>query len=117
MSDNSSSILELKEIMAEFVKERNWTTYHHPKELAIAISIESNELLELFLFENRNLDEIRGNSKLVKLISEEVADVFAYLLSMVNTLDLDLTTIFKKKMEKNREKYPLKEFNGNYNKK
>jgi NTP pyrophosphatase (non-canonical NTP hydrolase) len=117
MSDISSSISELKEIMVNFVKERDWTAYHHPKELAIALSVEANELLELFLFENRNLDEIRGNSVLMRMISEEVADVFAYLLSIVSSLNLDLTTIFKQKMEKNREKYPLKEFNGNYIKK
>ena len=117
MSDNTFSISELKEEMAKFVKERKWTTYHHPKELAIAISIESNELLELFLFENRSLNEIRGNSKLIQMISEEIADVFAYLISMINTLDLDLTTIFKKKMERNRVKYPLQEFIGKYYKK
>ncbi len=117
MSDISSSITELKEIMKKFVKEREWTDYHHPKELAIALSIESNELLELFLFENRTLEEIKRNPKLMKSISEEVADVFAYLLSIVNALNLDLTTIFKKKMEKNQEKYPFTEFNGNYTKK
>ena len=117
MNDISSSISELKQVMAKFVEERDWTTYHHPKELAIALSIESNELLELFLFENRGLDEIHENLELMQSISEEVADVFAYLLSMVNTLGLDLTTIFLNKMEKNREKYPLKEFNGNYQKK
>ncbi|TFG20920.1 MAG: nucleotide pyrophosphohydrolase [Promethearchaeota archaeon] len=117
MSDISSSISELKEMMKKFVKERDWTVYHHPKELAIALSIESNELLELFLFENRTLDEIQGNPKLMKMISGEVADVFAYLLSIVNTLNLDLTSIFTKKMEKNREKYPFTEFYGNYTKK
>jgi NTP pyrophosphatase (non-canonical NTP hydrolase) len=117
MSDNTSSISELKEEMVKFVKERNWTPYHHPKELAIAISIESNELLELFLFENQSVNEIRGNPELMQMLSAEVADVFAYLISIVNALELDLTTIFKEKMQKNREKYPLEEFNGNYNKK
>jgi len=117
MNDISSSISELKEIMVKFVEERDWATYHHPKELAIALSIESNELLELFLFENRKLNEIHENSELMHSISEEVADVFAYLLSMVNTLGLDLTTIFLNKMKKNRVKYPIKEFNGNYQKK
>jgi NTP pyrophosphatase (non-canonical NTP hydrolase) len=117
MNDSSSSISELKQIMDEFVKERDWTSYHHPKELAIALSVECNELLELFLFENRSSDEILKNSELLQSISEEVADVFAYLLSMVNRLDLDLTSIFLKKMKKNKQKYPIKECNGNYQKK
>ena len=117
MKDESSTISELKEVMKRFVVDRDWMSYHNPKELAIALSIESNELLELFLFENRNLEEIQQNPKLMKSISEEVADVLAYLLSIVNTLNLDLTSIFLKKMKKNRMKYPLSDFNGNYKKK
>lgn len=117
MNDDSSSISELKNIMKIFVQKRNWTSYHHPKELAIALSIESNELLELFLFTNRKLSEIHENKDLMRSISEEVADIFAYLLSMVNTLGLDLSTIFLEKMKKNREKYPTNEFNGNFKKK
>ena len=117
MNDKSSSISELKEIMKVFVEERNWTTYHHPKELAIALSIESNELLELFLFTKRKLHEIQENKELMQSISEEVADILAYLLSIVNTLGLDLTSIFLNKMKKNREKYPTTECNGDYKKK
>ena len=117
MSDDSSTIFELRKVMADFVNKRNWNSYHHPKELAIALSIEANELLELFLFEDKSLDEILNNSELVQSISEEIADVFAYMLSLVNTMRLDLSTIFLEKMQKNREKYSIKEFNGNYNKK
>jgi NTP pyrophosphatase (non-canonical NTP hydrolase) len=114
MRDDSSSISKLKTIMAEFVNERNWGSYHHPKELAIALSIESSELLELFLFKERTLKEIHENEDLMGSLGEEIADIFAYLLSLLNSLKLDLTTIFLQKMEKNRKKYPTSEFNGNY---
>ncbi len=117
MDDITTTLSELKQVMTKFVKERDWTGYHNPKELAIAISVEANELLELFLFENQSMEKIRSNSKLIQSITEEIADVFAYLISMINSLNLDLTTIFLSKMEKNRRKYPLKEFNGNYIKK
>ncbi|MBN2154564.1 MAG: nucleotide pyrophosphohydrolase [Candidatus Lokiarchaeota archaeon] len=117
MNDFSTPLSELKKEMETFVKERNWFDYHHPKELAIALSIESNELLELFLFKNRKVEDIKQNTELMHSISEELADIFAYLLSMINTLKLDLTTIFLKKMDKNRSKYPTTEFNGNYTKK
>lgn len=102
--------------MAEFVNERNWESYHHPKELAIALSIESSELLELFLFKESPTKEILENDDLMFLLGEEIADIFAYLLSLLNSLKLDLTTIFLQKMEKNRKKYPASEFNGNYKK-
>jgi dCTP diphosphatase len=117
MRDETASISELKEIMAEFVNERNWNSYHHPKELAIALSIESNELLELFLFKNRSLKEIFENKELLQSLEEEIADILAYLLSLSNSLNLDLTSIFLQTMEKNRRKYPCDQFNGNYRKK
>ena len=117
MNDTSTSLLDVKQIMTKFVEERDWMKYHHPKELAIALSIEANELLEFFLFRELKIDEISQNEQLMQSISEEIADIFAYLLSMVNTLNLDLTSIFLMKMKKNREKYPLSEFNGRYQKK
>lgn len=118
MVDKSTIIAEMKKEMATFVEERKWSKYHQPKELAIALSIESNELLELFLFQNFEIDNIRSNPNLMQSIKEEIADIFAYLLSMVNSLHLDLSEIFQEKMKKNRIKYPISEFQeGNYSKK
>jgi NTP pyrophosphatase (non-canonical NTP hydrolase) len=53
----------------------------------------------------------------MKSLSDEIADIFAYLLSIVNVLNLDLTSIFVNKMVKNREKYPITECNGIFKKK
>jgi len=117
MTDHSTLLSKLKQAMKQFVEERDWTAYHHPKELAIALSIECNELLELFLFKTQNLVEILEDKDLMQSISEEIADILAYLLSIVNTLNLDLTTIYMKKMHKNRQKYPISEFKGNFKKK
>ena len=103
--------------MTKFVQEREWEKYHQPKELAIAMSIEVNELLELFLFRNYPSKVLSEDQALRGRLSEEIADVFAYLISIVNTLNLDLTTIFLNKMKKNRIKYPTSDFNGNYDKK
>ena len=118
MVDISSTIAEMKNEMNLFVKERNWSKYHQPKELAMALSIESNELLELFLFQSIEINDIKNNPSLLQSVQEEIADIFAYLLSIVNTLQLDLSTIFLDKMKKNKLKYPISEFEkGNYNKK
>jgi NTP pyrophosphatase (non-canonical NTP hydrolase) len=58
------------------------------------------------------------NESKIEDIKQEIADVFIYLMSMVNAMNLDLTEIFYQKMEKNRKKYPVDEFHdGNYNKK
>ena len=114
MNDKDTNIEELKEIMEKFVKDRGWQTYHKPKDLAIAISIEANELLELFLFKNTQIEEIINEGKLRTSIKDELADVLAYLLSMCTALQIDLTEIFVQKMKKNEEKYSTDKFNNGF---
>lgn len=117
-NDSNQTISFLKKEVEKFVKDRKWNKYHTPKELAQAISIESAELLELFLFKSPSLEEILNNPNIFSKISEEFADIFIYLLSFANAINLDLSYAFQKKMEKNRKKYPLTEVsNGTYKKK
>ena len=116
MNDKDTTIDNLKIMMKKFVDDRNWNPYHHPKELAIALSIETNELLELFLFKNPTLEEIKSNTVLMENIRSEVADVLAYLLSICNALNLDLSDSYSEKMKRNEIKYPTSKFNRNYEK-
>ena len=121
ISDRNDSITPIsffKEEVKKFVKNRNWIKYHTPKNLIQALQIEVSELSELFLFKEDNVDNILKDEPLISLIEDEVADVFIYLLSFINTIGLDLTQAFIKKLEKNKSKYPIKEFsNGIYYKK
>lgn len=117
-NDKNTSIAFFKEIVTDFVKKRNWSNYHTPKNLIQALGIEIAELSELFLFKEYSVDDILKNSSLFESISDELADIFIYLISLVNCLGIDLTKSFTKKMEKNVRKYPIKEFNdGKYYKK
>ena len=117
-NDRNTSIAFFKEIVKDFVKNRNWSNYHTPKNLIQALGIEIGELSELFLFKEYSVDDILKNSSLFESISDELADIFIYLISLVNCLGIDLTKSFTKKMEKNERKYPIKEFNdGKYYKK
>ncbi|MHA1730004.1 MAG: nucleotide pyrophosphohydrolase [Promethearchaeota archaeon] len=117
MTDQDGNISDLKVMMKKFVNERNWNKYHHPKELAIALSIEANELLELFLFKTPDINRMLAeNSPIRAAIKDEIADIFAYLLSITNSLNIDLSDAFISKMGKNEIKYPKSEFNGNYKK-
>jgi NTP pyrophosphatase (non-canonical NTP hydrolase) len=116
--DDSYSISYFKQEVQKFVNERGWNKYHTPKNLTQAVQIEAAELSEIFLFKDYPLDQILSNIKLKEQISDEIADIYIYLISLVNCLNLDLTTIFNKKMEKNKSKYSIDEFNnGNYHKK
>lgn len=117
-NDQNSTISFFKSGVKKFVENRNWTKYHTPKDLALAISIEAAELSEHFLFKERSVEEILNDKELLNNISDEVADVFIYVISFLNSLNIDLTQSFIRKMEKNNRKYPVDEFNkGNYYKK
>ncbi|MHA1820751.1 MAG: nucleotide pyrophosphohydrolase [Promethearchaeota archaeon] len=124
-SDENTNILKLRQEMEDFLNERGWKSYHKPKELAIALSIEAAELLELFLFKDPTNEQSPNESpekpngitispELKKRIEEEAADIFAYLISLINAIDSDLTRIYLDKMKKNREKYPVSEFHDGY---
>ncbi|UYP48283.1 hypothetical protein NEF87_004568 [Candidatus Lokiarchaeum ossiferum] len=106
---DETTIAELRELVSEFVHERNWEQYHTPKSLSEAISIESAELLENFLFQ--------PDSHLpadIEKVTDEMADIFVYLMSLANTLQLkSFSEEVYRKMIKNRQKYPIEKFSGN----
>ena len=116
--DENTKVSFFKKEVQNFVQERNWTKYHTPKNLVQAINCEAGELSQLLLFNNYTKETILSKKDLVNNISDEIADVFVYLISLINRLDLDLTNIFQQKMKKNRAKYSKNEFtNGIYYKK
>ena len=117
-NDQNTAISFFKEEVKKFVENRNWSKYHTPKNLVQAINCEAGELSQLLLFKNYTRDDIWKSESLLTNISDEIADVFIYLISLINALDLDLHQIFMNKMEKNKKKYSSKEFNnGTYYKK
>ena len=118
MNDSNANINFFKQRVKEFIDARNWNKYHSPKSLIQAIGIEVAELSELFLFKDLDIAEILMDPKLMEDVGDEVADIFIYLLSFINTLDIDLTEAFVRKMKKNSQKYSTEEFNdGSYEKK
>lgn len=103
----------------KFREDRDWNKFHTPKDLSIAISIESSELLEHFLWNNKCSDEIKSDLKALKGIQEEIADIFIYLIYLAKELDLDIDTIIADKIKLNSIKYPLDKCKGSskkYNK-
>lgn len=107
-------IRKLKDILLMFREERDWTKFHDPKNLAEAISIESAELLELFLWKSKEeiKEKINDNAEYKEEISDELADVITYCFQMANSLDLDIENIVLSKLEKVKNKYPLEKSKG-----
>lgn len=87
----------------KFREDREWGQFHTPTNLAKAISIESAELLEHFLWDN-NFDK--------EEVSDELADVIIYCLHMADSLHVDIEDIINSKMNKNEEKYPVEKAKG-----
>lgn len=117
VSDSDTTIQFFKDRIAKFVKERDWEKYHHPKEVAISISIEAAELLELFQWiEKEHIVKIKKNEKAMKEIKEELADIMDYCLALANQLDIDVSQALYDKIRKNEEKYPVEKIRGNYKK-
>ena len=103
--------------LLEFRSIREWEQFHQPKELATAISIEASELLELFLWrEKETKEEVKQDKPRLDQVCDEVADILIYLLFLSYDLDIDLTTTVMRKLEKSRRKYPEDEYRGIYKK-
>jgi NTP pyrophosphatase (non-canonical NTP hydrolase) len=94
----------------KYSEERGWDNLL-PADLAKSISIEANELLELFQWENFSKEEVKKDKNKVKEISKEVADVMIYCFEMAHHLDFDMEKAVLEKLEQAKKKYPVKIFN------
>jgi dCTP diphosphatase len=111
MSDSQTSLQDLKQRMAAFVRERDWEQFHTPKNISMSIAIEAAELMEHFQWltveQSKNLD-----AGALSDIGEELADIVIYALSMANFLEIDLSDTVLAKMAKNSQKYPKDQVRG-----
>jgi len=89
-----------------FAAARRWESFHAPKNLAVALSVEAAELLEPFQWlteeESRNLPDATRAA-----VAFEAADVLLYLVQLADKLDIDLLAVAQQKMEINARKYPV----------
>ena len=88
----------------KFTEDRDWDQFHTPADLAKSISIEANELLECFQWNDTDFD--------LDHVKEELADVIVYCQNMLDKLELDSDDIVNAKMDKNEEKYPVEKSRG-----
>jgi NTP pyrophosphatase (non-canonical NTP hydrolase) len=96
---------EIIQALLKFRNERDWDQFHNPKDLALAISIESAELLELFLWKNAE----NANKEKVK---EELADIFSFAFLLAEKYGFDVKEIVLDKIKTNGVKYPVEKAKG-----
>ena len=96
---------EIIQALLKFRNERDWEQFHNPKDLALAISIESAELLELFLWkkaEDANIDKVK----------EELADIFSFAFLLAEKYGFDVNDIILDKIKTNGKKHPVDKSKG-----
>ncbi|HLE10801.1 MAG: nucleotide pyrophosphohydrolase [Bdellovibrionales bacterium RIFOXYD12_FULL_39_22] len=106
-------IEKLKEKIAHFAQERDWQQFHNPKNLAMALTVESSELMEIFQW--LNLEEAAKicddpNKKIE--IEDELSDILVYVVRLAGVLNVNLPNAIEKKMKKNALKYPAELVKG-----
>ena len=107
------NIEKLKNIIAEFAKERDWDKFHNPKNLVMALSSEVGELSDIFQWLNPEESEKKLSNKNKELAKEEIADILIYLIRLSDKLDIDLENEVMEKIKKNSIKYPVELSKGN----
>ena len=92
----------------KFRDDRDWKQFHNPKDLAISISLEAAELLEVFQWSGSDVSNEGKQDK----IKEELADVVNYCVLMADACELDLDEIVQEKIKINERKYPVEKAKG-----
>jgi len=111
VADESTLVSDLKKSVSDFVTKRDWERFHNPKDLAISLSIECGELLELFQWKTLKDVDIR-DEKMADKLKEELADIVIYAISMPNATSIDISDAVMEKIKMNESKYPAEEWKG-----
>ncbi|MDR5739755.1 MULTISPECIES: nucleotide pyrophosphohydrolase [unclassified Caballeronia] len=107
----TSELTAMRDLLREFVRERDWSRFHSPKNLAAALSVEASELLEPFTWLSTG-DKTELDDAKLRAVRHEMADVLAYLVMLADALDVDLHGALLEKMAINRAKYPVHKVRG-----
>ena len=110
MSD-STSLSQIDALLAQFNADRDWEQYHNPRNLAMALSVEAAELLELFLWSSDQGPQPPVADR-ESDVADEAADVLICLLNFCRSMNIDLLTATQNKIEKNAKKYPIEKSSG-----
>lgn len=111
MADQSFTLSQLKDAVAQFNDERDWGQYHNPRNLAMALSVEVGELLELFLWCTDDGPQPPVASRAPR-VQDEMADVVICVLNLANRLNVDVSDAVMSKLKVNAEKYPIEKARG-----
>ena len=98
---------KIKNEIQKFVDDRNWEQSHTPKNLAMALSVEAAELVEIFTWQKED-EYLKRDKKVIKnKTQDELVDIFYYIIRICQKMDINLEKAFYKKMKKNYLKHSI----------
>lgn len=100
------------ERIRQFAQERDWEQFHTPKNLAMALSVEASELVEVFQWMTPEEATTVMSSEKARAVQDEVADILTYLLRFADVLDIDLDEALAAKSADNSRRYPIRTSKG-----
>lgn len=107
------SLIDMQDKIREFCTLRDWDQFHGAKDLAIGISTEANELLDIFRFKNdEQIAKFFDDEVKLEKISDELADTFFFVLRFAERYNIDLGKALDNKIKKNNKKYPAEKVRG-----
>lgn len=110
-TDEETTLATMRDAVRAFNGARAWEQFHSPRNLAMAVSCEAAELLELYLWSADQGPQPPVAAR-VPRVREEAADVLICLLSLCDAAGIDLAAAVAEKMEKNDAKYPVGKARG-----
>ena len=115
MNDRDTTVAQLRQQVADFVRRRDWEQFHDPKNLSASIAIEAAELMEHFQWvPSAEARAVCDDPVARAEVAEELADILAFAFSFANALDIDVATALTAKLAKNERKYPADRYYGRY---
>lgn len=113
LKDDTTTLVDLKKLTANFAIERDWEQFHAPKNLCMAIAAEVGELMEHYLWISAEESSALTNKPDKRTqIEDELADVFLFSLQFANITGIDITSAIEAKIAKNAGKYPVSKVKG-----
>lgn len=104
---------KIHEVISQFIEDRDWDQFHSIKNLSMALSVESSELVEIFQWMKEEDSNLAAKDPVLQLkVREELADIFIYLFRIATKMDVDLSDAVFDKIKKNNEKYPVDKARG-----
>ncbi|MFF0384893.1 nucleotide pyrophosphohydrolase [Streptomyces sp. NPDC004286] len=98
----------LQRRLAEFAAARDWQQFHTPKNLVSALSVEAAELVEIFQWLTpEESARVMADPGTAHRVTDEVADVLAYLLQLCEVLGIDPLAALAAKIERNEGRFPV----------